>query len=281
MSTNTMSHESQDKPVGNTISTGTTQYYRWFFTLKYDSIQVSQLWDTLNEFAKQFVFSVEKASTGYLHYQGCFSLKTKERFLTVKNLFPSVIHLEVNKDWHAARNYCKKEDSHVEGPYTETRRPLRTITVMRQWQENLFKLMKFYKTIGEDRKIIWICDEEGNAGKSLFCKYMALNHDASVVGNGGFADIAYAVKNNPDYVLMNLSRSNEGRVNYGVIEAIKDGMLFSAKYESTMKIFDSPVVVVMANFFPEVHAMSMDRWEIYSIGKGGWVQVDAAILKQD
>ena len=39
----------------------------------------------------------------------------------------------------------------------------------------------------------------------------------------------------------------------------------SPKYDTTLKMFESPVVCCFANFPPEVERMSLDRWRIYRI----------------
>ena len=96
--------ESQGEPDGNTKTSGKTrktqpiQAYRYCFTLKKsdDESQKSQLFYTLKEIAKEFVFQEELSDTGYKHYQGCFSLARKERLQAVKNLIGfHDIHLEL------------------------------------------------------------------------------------------------------------------------------------------------------------------------------------------
>jgi len=77
---------------------------------------------------------------------------------------------------------------------------------------------------------------------------MAIKHKATVLNNGAFNDIAMALPNDPKIVIFNFSRGLEERVNYNAIEAVKDGLIFSGKYESKTKIFNSPHVVIFCNF---------------------------------
>ena len=49
------------------------------------------------------------------------------------------------------------------------------------------------------------------------------------------------------------------------MESIKNGRVFSAKYESKMKVFDPPHVICFANFEPKREAMSADRWAIVDL----------------
>ena len=51
-------------------------------------------------------------------------------------------------------------------------------------------------------------------------------------------------------------------MNYEVIESVKNGVVFSTKYESQMKVFKTPHVIIMANFAPDESKMSSDRWDI-------------------
>ena len=79
--------------------------------------------------------------------------------------------------------------------------------------------------------------------------------------NGKSADVKFAYKGQKVCVF-DLSRSQETHVNYEVIESIKNGVVFSTKYESEMKVFSTAHVVIMANFGPDRSKMSEDRWDI-------------------
>lgn len=255
---------SQDKPGGNTKNPWPkNQLYRWFFTLPYDKITASQLSQDLHNFgAKKFRFQGELSESGFKHWQGCFTLTNKEYFNTVKNYFPNEIHLEQCKDWHKAYNYCGKEETRIEGPYDENYKFIKIIQELYPWQK---KIESDCLKEPDTRTINWVYDNEGNKGKTAFCKYMAVKHDAIVLNNGKKQDIVYAMGNSPKIVLFNLSRSNEEHFNYDALEAIKDGLIMSSKYESKMLIFNSPHVYVFSNFKPNIETMSKDRWNIITI----------------
>lgn len=109
--------------------------------------------------------------------------------------------------------------------------------------------------------VIWVCDIIGHCGKSSLCKYLqATDPDIITMNNGACKDIACALPENPRAVLFDYTRSLEGRVNYSAIEQVKNGLMFSPKYESRSKIFNSPHVVCFANFLPNYDALSHDRW---------------------
>lgn len=259
--------ESQVEPEGNTKTSGmkidkTNQMYNWFFTLRYEDMNLSQLSQTLKEIAKKFCFSGELSKDGYKHWQGCFSLKTKERFATVKNHFPNTIHLEPCKNWFKSKEYCSKMETHIEGPYTEDYVFIKTIEKLYDWQT---KIRDECLLEPDDRRINWIYDYEGNSGKTQFCKYMILKHNAIYLNNGKTQDIAYALPEDPKIVLFDFCRSNEEKINYQVIESIKNGIIFSGKYESKNKIFNSPHIYIFANFRPDLNKLSKDRWYLREI----------------
>lgn len=259
--TNNMSQKIQEDPAGNTKTAGSNnQIYRWCATLPIEEVEASQLSQHLKGFCKKFTFQGEKSESGYLHWQIEFTLKEKLRFNQVKNILGfNKIHLEPTKNYFKAKNYCMKTESRIEGPYNEESTFIKTITNLYPWQKNLLSELLLEP---DDRKIVWYVDKEGGKGKTQFCKYMAIKHKAFVFNNGKFADIAYAMKEDCKIVLFNFSRTQEDHINYNAIEALKDGLIFSGKYESNMKIFNSPHIVIFANFEPDLKSMSLDRWDI-------------------
>lgn len=263
MEKNELSQTSQDKPEGNTKTSGArNQVYRWFFTIPYEEYSASQLSQNLKGFSKEFLFSGEIGASGYKHWQGCFSLRQKEYFSTVKNLFSQNTHLEPCKNWIKSKTYCKKEETHIEGPYDEKYEFVDLPDKLYAWQQEVVDLC----TVKPDnRTIFWYWDAEGCKGKTTLCKILAVKMGASIIGNGAMKDIAFSIGEAPKIVAMNITRTNEGRVNYGAIEAVKDGLVFSSKYESKMKIFNCPHVFVFANFEPNYSSMSQDRWVVVEV----------------
>lgn len=239
------------------------QLVNWFFTLPMEVCTARALCANLKEHCKKFTFQGEEGKQGFKHWQGNLSLKKRLRMHEVKNLISNKIHLEGTKDVFAADNYCSKSETRIEGPYSEKSEFIEIIENLREWQKKL-EIELLEKP--NDRKIIWICDNEGNMGKTVFCKYMAIKHKATIIQSGKKSDIAYMI-DNPKIVLFNLSRTQESRINYDAIESIKDGMIMSSKYESKMKIFNPPHVIIMSNFMPDINMMSKDRWDIREYGK--------------
>lgn len=252
---------SQDEPRGNTKTrvSNTNQLYRWCFTLKAEGVSVSQMSQLLHEFAKEFYFQKELGEeTGYEHWQGCISLKQKHRFNEVKNILPHSTHIEPCKNWFKAKAYCQKEETRIEGPYNHN-----SIIVeldinkdnMYDWQKDIIEIIEKKP---DKRKIFWFWDKVGNIGKSELCKYLYINYNCAFFTNAKTADIAYAYKGEK-IVVFDLPRTTEDRFNYNALEQLKNGMLFSSKYESGAKVFNRPHIIIFANWPPETTFLSEDR----------------------
>ena len=99
------------------------QSRNWCFTLKAETWTPEKIQERLNY--DYVVFQLEKAESGFEHYQGYISHSSVIRFTTLKNLFPD-IHLEVRKapTHQQAIDYCTKEDTRISGPYEFGERPV-------------------------------------------------------------------------------------------------------------------------------------------------------------
>jgi len=241
------------------------QLWRWAFRINaIEPYEPKELYDKLLPHCREFYFQLEQGEeTGFMHWQGCMRLKEKERRAQAKDILgDSTAHLEPIKNWNAAKNYVQKSQTRVNGPWNHDSVWIKTITELRPWQKEAERIMLEEP---DDRTIFWIWDARGNMGKTVFCKYMIVKHNACCIGNGKSADISYAIQDHPKIVILNLTRSIEGRVNYAAIESIKDGLIFSGKFNSKMKVFNCPHVFIFANFEPDTSKMSEDRWEIVNL----------------
>lgn len=131
------------------------------------------------------------------------------------------------------------------------------------WQNNLIYELNQKP---HNRKIIWYIDSIGNTGKTFLCKYLVYKNtdDAIYFTNGKSNDITHSY-NGQTIVLFDFTRSIEGHINYSIIETLKNGIMFSGKYNSRQKIFSIPHVVCFSNFNPDPSTLSADRWDIRDI----------------
>lgn len=132
---------------------------------------------------------------------------------------------------------------------------------LRPWQQDL---MDKLNAEPDPRKIMWVYDPVGNTGKSFMARYLASNHGAQVFSSGKSADIAYAMDSSR-IIVWDLHRAIEEHVNYGVMEDVKNGVIFSSKYESCTKVFPIPHVVVFSNFMCPSGKFSDDRLSVIDL----------------
>jgi len=130
-----------------------------------------------------------------------------------------------------------------------------------KWQTLLFKKLE---ETPDDRKIIWYVDPEGCHGKTTCCKMLVAQKKALYAQNCAMADIARAYKGQ-NIVVFDFTRDKDGIINYGAIEQIKNGIIFSAKYDSEAKVYENPHVICFSNFEPRKNAFTEDRWEIHHL----------------
>lgn len=132
---------------------------------------------------------------------------------------------------------------------------------LRQWQGLLYEDLS--RSV-DKRKIIFIVDKKGNSGKSWFCDYVfSMKESCQILTPGKKADMAFTFVAGTKILFMDAPRSKQSEfLQYDFLEDVKNGRLFSTKYESRMKRFDPPHVVVMMNEHPDMTKLSDDRYDI-------------------
>lgn len=135
---------------------------------------------------------------------------------------------------------------------------------LRRWQGELYDKLKLPP---DERKIVFVVDRVGNQGKSWFARYYCdLHDDAQILAPGKKADMAYAVKENMRVFFLDCPRSKQGEfIQYDFLEELKNGYVFSSKYESRCKKFQTPHIVVCMNEHPCMEKLSADRYNIISL----------------
>lgn len=144
----------------------------------------------------------------------------------------------------------------------------RVIQELNEWQQELYDEISLPP---DDRKIVWLIDQVGGAGKTQLAKYLMVTEPEKyycVLQCGAMRDFStvYELAVNSGWeghcMIFNLSRDDESHSVYRPIEGVKDGMITTTKYRGKTTIADSAHVVVFANWAPDVDRISHDRWDI-------------------
>jgi len=131
---------------------------------------------------------------------------------------------------------------------------------LRPWQQ---ELVEDLAQDPEDRKVIFIVDEEGNKGKSYLAKKYCREHpDAKMMRPGKHADMAYLLELGTRVLFLDCTRTQVEYMPYTFLEELKDGYVQSTKYECTQKTFERMHVVVLMNQFPDLTKLSADRYDV-------------------
>lgn len=139
-------------------------------------------------------------------------------------------------------------------------RPKDTMTdfAAREWQQ---KVLDTIAEAPDKRKIHWYVDHEGGKGKSYLARYLVCEKNAFYCQGGKQSDIIHGY-DRQNIVVFDLCRDVEGFVSYSAMETLKNGVMFSTKYNSAMQVFPIPHVIVFSNFDPDRTKLSADRWDI-------------------
>lgn len=240
----------------------------WCFTYNnYEQKEIEQLSSAFSAECKEYIFGEEIGESGTKHLQGYIQFKKRNRPSSLK-LSPK-IHWEKCKGTRKQNiDYCTKDGK----IHTNIRLPkpikLLDITKLYGWQDAMLKVACEEP---DDRTIYWIYDEKGNKGKSAFTKLLCAKYNA-IMCEGKAADINQALAGYneaegvfPDIVCVDCPRHCLEYMNYGAIEKVKNGHVFSGKYESKQMIFNPPHVFIFANSPPDTSKYSLDRWKIKEI----------------
>lgn len=240
---------------GNTKPPPITRARCWFMTWN----SYPEGWaGTLTQHTLDWVGQLEEGESGNRHVQACFRFTNPRTFDQVKALFPGA-HIEVCRDWRAATAYCKKKETRV---VTDSRPNYFRMMhcVLTKWQAEIIDIIS-----GEPdmRAIHWYWSNKGGYGKTTFARHLIIQYNAYLVQGCG-RDAFYAIKEaTPSIVIFDVARSD--KVEYKVLECVKNGLFFAGKYESAMYCGIIPHVIVLANYPPVESELSADRWHIVEL----------------
>lgn len=253
---------------GNTLPTRNNIRGRtWCFTLnnylEEDIDTITQEFDC----AKKYRIQEEVGEDGTPHLQGFVEFNDAKSFLKMKKICAKA-HWEKARNKKAAYNYCKKKETAIGRSWQKPKEVISKMKEPREWQKEVLHLLTKEP---DDRTINWYWEPKGNTGKTTLAKHLCLTRDDTIYVSGKSADVKYGINimkqedKEIGVVIWDVPRSMEDYLNYEAIESVKNGIFFNTKYESGMCIFNSPHVIVLANFEPELDNLSEDRWKVTRI----------------
>lgn len=253
------------------------------FTLpKQPELTKDDVHELLRKRCKKYVFQLECGETGYLHYQGRFSLFKKAGLTCVANQFGNI-------GWHISPTsgnalrgeafYCMKEQTRLEGPWTEKDYVVPRVPSNRlkrsgildtpyEWQRELKQRLEQE----DDRTVHMVVDHRGNNGKSIFVEWLEyLGLTSELPGFNSSEDFLQAAMSLPEWkvYLVDLPRAMPKKHLNGLftaIEKLKNGYMCDKRYHFKWKrLIHTPSICVFSNKKPKLKYLSKDRWRVWTI----------------
>lgn len=251
---------------GNTNSPKSRDQQRsyWSFTFNNYS-NVERLETILQHECTWYVFQEEIGESKTPHLQGTIYLKNRKRLTELKKI-DHRIHWEPTKCVSASIAYCTKKESNNGKIYSHGIELPKELELDEPYGWQL-KITDLIKSKPDKRTIHWFYEEKGNMGKTTLCKYLVAKHNALML-TGKSSDMYHMISKFPnkrELFVVDIPRSSQDFVNYGSLEQIKNGLIFSGKYDGCQLVFNCPHVIVFANEKPIISKMSKDRWNIHNI----------------
>ena len=214
-------------------------------------------------YTERFAFGKEIApSTGKEHFQ--IWLQTSEE------MNPQAVALFGANGYHVSKgteyfDYVCKEDMEPYFSWMDLGRWMDFTPIQSLWETILLEQ--------DDRKISFIVDPVGCAGKTFFTKAMEDTLKAVRVPMMPPERIPGFLMNQPKLgrYIFDLTRVDGRKKKYleelaGVMEELKNGYLCDWRYKGSMWRYDRTVqVMVMCNELPNLSALSSDRWDIHYV----------------
>jgi len=201
-------------------------------------------------------------TTGAKHLQGFIALKKPMRMTEIKIIGKPHLEACLGSEEQNLK-YCSKENNFIKWGFPAE---LKLIEPSKWWQ---IQILEILKEEPDDRTVHWYWSESGGVGKSQFAKYCVAKLECLFFEEGKKADIMHLIFEAPEErlskMIIDVPRDNGNNISYKAIESIKNGMIYSSKYEGGYKLFNSPHIIVFANQPPQYERLSADRWKVTQI----------------
>lgn len=163
-------------------------------------------------------------------------------------------------------NVCARYPNFVHD-FVKDHEPMKAVVEheLRDWQVNAKAILDEEP---DDRTIHFVVDTVGNSGKTWFAHWYCSKHDdAQVIVPGKKADMAFCLDPAMRVFFVDAPRSKQGEyIQYDFLEEVKNGFVFSPKYQSRVKRLKKCHLFVLMNECPDMHKLSEDRYNIINTG---------------
>lgn len=267
---------------GNTSSIAKSiRSRKWFITLNNPkNLDKEKILTYITKFSKiKYAYCDEIGKeNGVPHFHVYINAEHQISFDSIKNLLPKAnIQKALGNDVQNL-NYIKKDGDY----FTNIEEPKNwkdiilnkeySNVIWKTWQAEILNLLK---TRPDKRKIYWYYDIKGNTGKSFLFKYIVCTHDIIICDgkkDNVLNQVRTALENKQpiNIIILDVPRCNKDYINFGLVEQLKNGCIYSGKYEGGVCVYEIPHVIIFTNHKPEIEELknwSPDRWcikQIYS-----------------
>lgn len=259
----------------------------YYFSLRYSNKKHSvddflhmneDFQEVLEEIADKWIFQLEMTinedGIENPHYQAYIHTEEKTRETALAKIFNDgqfsgcQVSRSSTNGINALKNYCMKQDSRIAGPWADEEQYLGSDlpSFLLPWQQ---QVKDWVDKPPNNRTINWICDPNGNMGKSIFCKYMDFYHGGLKLTYGNARDLLNLVCKMPNLNLYMFDLTRTKPVlfadtdMYSAMEDIKNGYIINTKYETDRVLMNPPHMVCFANELPKTHLLTGDRWRVW------------------
>lgn len=243
------------------------RFRNWSFTI---NNYTDEDLDTINTLMNcKMRVGKEVGDSGTPHLQGYIEFTNPVKFDTLKKKLPRA-HLEPSqKGRHANIKYCAKEGNLIRDDFPEqyVYKGEDLPTELYPWEKTILDIISVPKP--NNRELIWIIDEIGNNGKSIFGKYLEFHYK-----NVCYCDVS---KSN-DIITMAEAHYTTYYFDFPrclgpdfqpftALEKIMNGCINDCKLKKTPRKIRTrpPWVIVVSNHEPDRSKLSADRWRVYHI----------------
>ncbi len=259
-----------------TAKVGSDPLSTWFSVIlgvEYCNLSLVQIVQFVQYSCSKFVFQEELSPTGYHHYQMLLCFTQRMRVSTAIKFLGNAIggNPQVRASSRTFAPYHSKPQTWVAGPWSKGISGVRTepldlvpVRDLTTWQRVILEMCTT-KCLTK-RAIYWLWSEAGGTGKTALCKRLEDQCDAMLFERKA-SDIASRVllEGVKQCYVCHLSRDTQVTGEYKMIENLKDGLLSSGKFKGGQANFNSPHVLIFANYPPDEFRLSADRWQVWEL----------------